>query len=150
MSSRINSGQDVTFNPNTLCEKCLSNPGVSWRGWTEEEPIVVLDKEELQEGARSEFQHCSDWSNIHSSSFSLFTSGFMSLHANSITGIKIVCPVHRQTQLPSSFSLLLTPYTTYGSQSWARGLRDKHSAVWAPAETWGSCAEECSSEKSWH
>lgn len=37
--------------------------------------------------------------------FFLFTSRFMSLHANSITGIKIVCPIYPQTLLPLSVSL---------------------------------------------
>lgn len=66
--------------------------------------------------------------------FFLFTSRFMSLHANSITGIKIVCPIHPQTLLPLSFPSLNPSHhlQAFRSQSWVRGLQDKHAAAEHP------------------
>lgn len=61
--------------------------------------------------------------------FLLFTSGLLSLHANSITGIKIVCPFQPQTPLPLSlFSLNPVPLT---------GFRVPHRA-----ELWGITGPE--------
>lgn len=61
----------------------------------------------------------------------LFTSGSSSLHANSITGIKIVCPVHPQklcfpSPCPLPHPHPLTPHTTYRlSAPWVSGLGER-------------------------
>ena len=70
--------------------------------------------------------------------FCLFTSRFMSLHANSITGIKIVCPIHPQTLLPLVLLPPLTPHTTYRLSGPRAELGDyRTSSTRAPRETQG-------------
>lgn len=82
--------------------------------------------------------------------FVLFTSRFMSLHANSITGIKIVCPIVLKLRFPCPSPSLNPSHhlQAFRSQGWARGLQDKQPE--RPKETRGGCVEECSNKKSEH